>query len=207
MRPITYAITEGRAVDLNFEQSSNAIVEQARMLSDLGVSHFQIREKNLSASNLYKLSVNVANVLRDTETQLLINDRADIAVAIGAYGVHLATNSMPAKLVRQTFGSRVSIFVSTHNTDEVYKAIEAEAEAAVFGPIFSTPGKSDLIGIRTLETVVSDATVFPIIALGGIDHNNCRSVIEAGAAGVAGIRCFADRGDAGKLMEALRSSE
>lgn len=177
------------------------------MLSDLGVSHFQIREKGLSASNLYKLCAEAANVLRKTETRLLINDRADIAAAVGAYGVHLAGNSIPTSLIRKAYGSSLSIFVSTHSIDEIYQAIENKADAAVFGPVFSTPGKTDLVGMHILESVVDAADEFPIIALGGIDHNNCRSVIEVGAAGVAGIRCFADLDIAGNLFEALCGDE
>jgi len=177
------------------------------MLSDLGVSHFQIREKNLSASNLYKLSGEVAKVLRDTATRLFINDRADIALAIGAYGVHLTGNSMSAKLVRQTYGSSLSVFVSTHGIGEVMQARNANADAVVFGPVFSTPGKSEAVGIEALTATVEGSTELPIIALGGIDHNNCRSVLEAGAAGVAGIRCFVGLENARKLIDALHNDE
>ncbi|MBL8181914.1 MAG: thiamine phosphate synthase [Blastocatellia bacterium] len=206
-RPITYAISQGLSNDLNFEETSKNIVEHAKKLSDIGVSYFQIREKSLSSSNLYKLSVDAVNALRNTEMRLLINDRADIAAAVGAYGVHLAGSSIPAHLVKRAFGSSLSIFVSTHSIDDVYQAIEHKADAAVFGPIFSTPGKSEPVGMHVLRSVVDSAGEFPIVALGGIDGSNCRSAVEVGAAGVAGIRCFADLGSARKLTDVLGDNE
>lgn len=203
MLPITYAISSGEAADSDLESSSKRIVDQARMLARFEVSHFQIREKRLSASNLYKLSLEVAGALSGSRTRLLINDRADIAMAIGAYGVHLASNSLPIEYVRRSFGTEFNVFVSTHSIDDVRRAAIAGADAVVFGPIFSTPAKSEFVGLVGLENAVNEQFGIPIIALGGVDSENCRSAINAGASGVAGIRAFADHDSVGRLLEEL----
>lgn len=204
IRPLLYAISSGDASDLEFDRSRTRIIQQAKMLAEQRVTYFQIREKRLSGRNLYELSDRVASVLRDSETRLLINDRADIAVAVGAYGVHLTSSSLPIEAVRSSFGTSIAIFVSTHTIDEVRNA--ADADAIVYGPVFSTPGKPNVVGIEGLRDVVKVSKV-PVLALGGIDAENCRSVLEAGAAGVAAIRAFVDAEQTAKMIATLNKDE
>jgi len=156
----------------------------------LGVSLVQLREKNLSAQYLYELAVDLVSMTSGTETRLLINDRADIAVAAGADGVHLTSRSLPAKNVRKVFGDDLLIGVSTHSSDDVERAVLGGADFAVFGPIFETPGKNVSNGIIGLREICEEFAPFPVLGLGGIDETNFRSVIEAGASGFAAIRAL-----------------
>ncbi|HMT09255.1 MAG TPA: thiamine phosphate synthase, partial [Pyrinomonadaceae bacterium] len=191
-KPLTYAISSGEATDSNFEAARLRLIEQASMLAENSVTYFQIREKQLAASNLYSLATDVCRVLEGSQTRLLINDRSDIAASVGAFGIHLASNSLSAKLVKKCFGDKLAIFVSTHTTDEIGRAVDDGADAVVFGPVFPTPGKSETIGIEGLREAVLQNNNVPIIALGGIDAENCGMVMRAGATGVAGIRSFSD---------------
>ncbi len=191
-RPITYLITTGEATPDNFETQRKLILDSIRSAVECGISCVQIREKLLTAKLLYQLVTEAADLTRSSSTRLLVNDRVDIAVAAGADGVHLTSNSMSARDVRTAFGDEILIAVSTHSLAEVEAAASENADLVVFGPIFKTPGKGDPIGLTELATVCAKVAPFPVLALGGVDADNFHKVIDAGAAGFAGIRCFND---------------
>jgi thiamine-phosphate pyrophosphorylase len=169
----------------------------------------QIREKHLRASVLYELSASAAAITKGSTTKLLVNDRADIAAAAGADGVHLTTNSLPTGVVRKTFGDKFLIGVSTHSLVEAEAAREDGADFAVFGPVFYTATKSrygEPTGVDELAQVAAKLSPFPVLALGGISIDNAASCIRAGAAGVAGISMFQNPlecGDLSPLWSAL----
>jgi len=155
----------------------------------------QLREKSLSASVLYKLTVRAVALTRDTNTKLLVNDRADIAKAAGADGVHLTSASLRASTIRKTFGENLLVGVSTHSLLEASVARDDGADFAVFGPIFETASKQSYgepLGWHQLTNVVRELQPFPIVALGGVSLENANDCLEAGAAGVAGISLFND---------------
>lgn len=151
----------------------------------------QIREKNLSASVLYQLAASAAGITKGSATQLLINDRSDIAAAAGADGVHLTTSSLPTAVVRQTFGEEFLIGASTHSLDEAKLARRDGADFVVFGPVFETASKKEYgeaLGLTHLATVCAELSPFPVLALGGVEIGNVADCIRAGARGVAAIR-------------------
>lgn len=169
----------------------------------------QIREKNLSASVLYQLTESAAAITRGTATKLLINDRPDIALAAGADGVHLTTHSLPARVVRKSFGDQFLIGVSTHSLTEATVAHDNGADFVVFGPVFSTPSKSkseygEPVGLRALVEVARDLSPFPIFALGGLELSKVADCIQAGAAGVAAIRMLSDPERLGEIVNDIR---
>ena len=132
---------------------------------------------------------------RGTETRLLVNDRADIARAAGADGVHLTARSLEASIVRRAFGPEFLIGVSTHTLSEASAARDHGADFAVYGPVFDTPSKRAYgppAGLESLREVVQALSPFPLVALGGITRDNASAALDAGASGVAAIRLFAD---------------
>jgi thiamine-phosphate pyrophosphorylase len=150
----------------------------------------QIREKNLSAKVLHQLSASAADLTRGSTTKLLINDRSDLALAAGADGVHLTTTSLPTKVVRQTFGDRFLIGVSSHSLEEAQRARAEGADFVVFGPVFETASKKEYgeaLGLPKLAEVSSELSPFPVLALGGVTIPMVVNCIHAGARGVAGI--------------------
>ena len=172
-----------------------------------GIDLVQIREKTLSASVLYELSASAARITSGSATRLLINDRSDIAAAAGADGVHLTTHSLPADVVRRTFGDDFLIGVSTHSAGEAGVARRSRADFVVFGPVFETASKSEYgapQGLTNLEKISLELSPFPILALGGLTVGNAADCIHAGAQGVAGIRMFGDPDGLADVANAIR---
>jgi thiamine-phosphate pyrophosphorylase len=172
-----------------------------------GVDLVQIREKNLSANVLYQLSVNAAAITRGSATKLLINDRADIAAAVGADGVHLTTTSLLPEVVRRTFGDDFLIGVSTHSLEEAGNARRGGADFVVFGPVFETGSKrqyGEPRGLKHLAQVAAALAPFPVVALGGLTINNVAACIQAGAQGIAAIGMLNDPQGLGQVVSAIR---
>ncbi len=188
--PIIYLITRGDAADSNFTHWQREIIEIVRIAVEEKIALIQIRETRLSGLALFQLTTSVAEITRGSMTRVLVNDRADIALAAGADGVHLASHSLPVSVIRKNFPSKFIIGVSTHSSGEIINSANDGADFAVFGPVFETPGKSKPQGLKGLSEVCSELKHFPVIGLGGIDESNFESVIAAGAKGIAAIRAL-----------------
>ena len=180
-RPIIYPITSGNREILNILQLVRAAVEAE-------VPLFQIREKSLPARELYELTTRAVEITRGSKTRLLVNDRADIARAAGADGVHLTANSLPADVVRSLCGPEFLIGVSTHSLAEARAARDKGADFVVFGPVFEKLGFGTAQGLDKLRQVTDDLGDFPVLAIGGITLENFAACLDAGASGVAAIR-------------------
>lgn len=202
--PITCLISDGSLSPDNFNACKSTFLSKIEIAVNAGVSIIQIREKQLSTRMLFDLAAEAVRLVKGSETLLLINDRADVAAAAGANGVHLTGMSLGADQIRSTFGERFFIGVSTHSADDVLRAKGAGADLAVFGPVFTTPGKGPAVGVDTLASVCKAAGEFPVLALGGINADNWRRAVSAGAAGFAAIRFFAEFNNAAELADALR---
>jgi thiamine-phosphate pyrophosphorylase len=188
-RPIIYPITSGKATP----QTTPDILRLVRAAVDAGIGLLQIREKSLPARVLYELTCQAAEITRGSKTRLLVNDRADIARAAGADGVHLTAHSLPADVVRGICGPEFLIGVSTHSLDEVRAARDKGADFVVFGPVFETESKRSFgapQGLDKLRQVADELGEFPVLAIGGISLENAGACFEAGASGVAGISLF-----------------
>jgi thiamine-phosphate pyrophosphorylase len=152
------------------------------------VSIVQIREKRLTAKQVFEITRIAVAIASQSSTLILVNERFDIAIAAGADGVHLPSDSIIPTDIRRVVPPGFMIGVSTHSADEVLKARNAGADFALFGPVFSTPGKPGAVGLEELRRACETAAPFPVLALGGIDGSNADAAIDAGAAGVAAIR-------------------
>jgi thiamine-phosphate pyrophosphorylase len=184
---LTYLITDGTLSDENFPEKSVHTLETLRLAMRVGISLIQMREKHLSAKNLFALAHDAAQIAQSSDTKLIINDRADIAVGSGAHGVQLTEASLKATVVRKYFSDLI-IGVSTHSAESVVEAADAGADFALFGPVFESPGKENVQGLEKLRLACNAIPNFPVIAIGGIDQTNFPEVLEAGASGFASIR-------------------
>jgi thiamine-phosphate pyrophosphorylase len=152
-----------------------------------GVRAIQLREKDLSSRELYELAYELRKLTSRFGARLFINDRADIAMAVDADGVHLGNNSIPVYRVRQVIGEKKLIGVSCHNQISAITAQEKGADFITFGPVYFTPSKAvygDPVGVERLDEVTHLMQI-PVFALGGITIANTREVIHHGAHGVA----------------------
>jgi thiamine-phosphate pyrophosphorylase len=196
-RPITYLITSGESSSATTPSSE----EFRRLLALVSaavaarVTLVQLREKDLNGRVLFELASAAAHITRGSATRILVNDRADIAHAAGCDGVHLTTNSLEASTVRRAFGEELLIGVSAHTIEEARAAYAGGADFAVYGPVFDTPSKRAYgppVGLEALTEVAHELSPFPLVALGGVGVEQVEDVLRAGAAGIAGIRLFAN---------------
>lgn len=152
-----------------------------------GVDMIQIRAKELSGRALHEL---VRDAVAIPGARILVNTRTDVALACGAHGVHLPSNSMAPSVIRRITLAGFLIGVSCHTIEELQAAEREGADFAVFGPVFRSPTKEVIpIGIDALR-VAASSVALPVYALGGVTLQNSQQCIEAGAAGIAGISLF-----------------
>ena len=149
----------------------------------------QLRERDLSARELLILAREVQSVTASARSQLLINDRIDVALALDGAGVHLRSNSLPVSVARELLGAQRLLGISVHTVEEGLLAQSQGADYIVLGPIYETPSKQMFgppLGIHTLEKVCSLVRI-PIIGIGGVTAARAREMRRAGAFGAAVI--------------------
>ena len=154
---------------------------------DGGVKAVQLREKNLSGKELFTLAERVTRLCQRYNSQLFINDRVDVALAVDAAGVHLGEASIPVPAARSLLGAHRSIGVSTHSLDGARRAEQEGADFVVFGPVYFTPSKADLgvpQGIKALQFIVENISL-AVYAIGGIKADNALEAKSVGSRGVA----------------------
>jgi thiamine-phosphate pyrophosphorylase len=190
--PLIYLITDGEITAQNFARRKSQTLEIIKVAAQNNISLIQIREKKLSARLVFELACEASEITRNTGVKLLVNDRADIALAANADGVHLTSSSLSCNSIRRNFPRDFIIGVSAHTIDEAEEAKKQGANFVTFSPIFPTPNKSEPKGIENLHEVCEKLKLFPIIALGGIDAGNFAEVLSAGASGFAAIRFLND---------------
>lgn len=190
-KPLIYLITEGTTTAQNFSENKERILRTVELCVSLKIDLIQIREKNLSAKLVFELASKAAQITHNSETKILVNDRADIAFAANADGVHLTSNSIPTDRIRRSFPKNFIIGVSAHSLEEARNAEQQGADFVTFSPVFATPSKEKYgapQGLEKLREVCEKLKNFPVIALGGIDETNYSKVFENGASGLAAIR-------------------
>jgi thiamine-phosphate pyrophosphorylase len=168
------------------------------LLSLGGATLVQLREKQMSPKEFYEQAKAAVTVAEQCGVRLIINDRVDVALAVGAGGVHLGQDDMPPEAARKLLGPVAIIGYSTHDVEQAIEASKLPIDYLAIGPIFTTATKSDtapvlgLEGLRAVRQAIGD---FPLVAIGGITLTNAPEVIEAGADSVAVISALLDHPD------------
>ncbi|HEY6911953.1 MAG TPA: thiamine phosphate synthase [Myxococcales bacterium] len=182
-------------------------VESALAALPRGVAGVQLRQPALAPKELLARARALRSICARFGATFLVNDRADVAVACGADGVHLPERGLSPADARKLGFSVVG--VSVHAPGEVARAAREGADFAVFAPVYDTPGKSAR-GLDALREACGAAPL-PVLALGGIDAGNAARCLSAGAAGVACIRSVLGSPDPGaaalRLWKALRLAD
>ncbi|WP_232463329.1 thiamine phosphate synthase [Tumebacillus avium] len=170
-----------------------------------GADVIQLRYKSAPALDLFRLGAEIHPLIQQEGGRLLINDRADVALALDAGGVHLAAKSLPIASARPLFLPEKWIGCSVHSVEEALDAQEQGATYITYGHIFATGSKPGLPprGLDALRKVV-EAVEIPVLAIGGITTDNIEDVLATGAAGIAVISAVMADGDPKRAALALR---
>ena len=207
-RCLLYYITDRTQFPGDEPVSRRALFAKIAEAAVAGVDYIQLREKDLSTRELELLAREAVHVIQDLKTEnrelrtrLLINSRTDVAIAVGADGVHLRSDDISAFEARyvwrqalawnsQPVACSPSIAVSCHTQAEVLRAQSQGAEFAVFAPVFEKKDspRTEPVGLAALREACQ--AKIPVLALGGVTLDNAASCLRAGAAGIAAIRLF-----------------
>jgi thiamine-phosphate pyrophosphorylase len=159
----------------------------------------------MNSRQLFELAGELRNLTRIYGAKLLINDRIDIALAVGADGVHLGRAGIPVPVARRILGSSEILGYSAHSGDEAVQAERDGADFITFGPVYATPSKvayGEPTGLERLADVVRSLNI-PVFALGGVKISSAHEVLAAGARGIALISGIIAASDPAAETEAL----
>lgn len=214
---LLYYITDRSQFPGGEEARRRQLLAKIAEAANAGVECIQLREKDLSARNLQSLAEDAIRVIRDAtgdskrRTALLINSRADVALTVGADGVHLRSDDISPSVLQSIwlsyrFGDPAReplplIAVSCHRPSDVFRAKSAGADFVTFAPVFEKRDAPELEphGLSALREACE--AKIPVLALGGVTVGNAASCLAAGAAGIAGIRLFQEN----KIEDVVRA--
>lgn len=151
-----------------------------------GVTMVQLREKNIDNDSFIELAKKVKQVCNKYKVPFIINDNLEVALAVDSDGIHIGQDDLPASLVRQKIGPDKILGVSAHNLDEAIAAKKAGATYLGAGAMFSTTTKDNTtnLSIEQLQTITKNVDI-PVVAIGGINYDNCLSLKNCNLAGIA----------------------
>jgi len=199
--PRLYPITDRRLSGLSH-------AEQVARLIEGGAAFVQLREKHLSPREFFQEAEEALKVARARGVKLIINDRADIALAVGADGVHLGQDDMPPEAARALLGEGAFVGFSTHNVEQAIAAARLPVDYVAVGPIFATKSKEKpdpqvgLEGLRRVREAVGVSV--KLVAIGGVTRENAPSVLAAGADSVAVISALLRPEDPAEITRLTR---
>ncbi|WP_448588005.1 thiamine phosphate synthase [Thermocrinis sp.] len=181
--PNLYAITDSKKYGEDFEETLKKVLKR-------GVRMVQLREKGRSGREYYTLALRVREITREFSAMLLINDRVDIALAVGADGVHLPESGLPPSVVKRIAPDLI-VGYSAHSLEGALYAQKEGADFITLSPIFKTSSHPEVepLGLMYLKEVCSKVNI-PVYALGGITWDKIKLCYKNGAYGVAGISLF-----------------
>lgn len=181
-----------------------ALIDCVREALESGVTLVQYRAKTASSAEMYAEALQLKALCDSFNVPLIINDRLDIAMAVGAAGVHLGQNDLPCAAARKILGEDYIIGVSAHNPAEAKAALQSGADYLGCGAVFGTATKADVqkLGTDGLAAICK-AKGLPVVGIGGVTADNYREVRAAGADGAAIVSGILAQPDIRATVEAI----
>jgi thiamine-phosphate pyrophosphorylase len=201
-RPFLYPIVDVATL------GERAVGSAVAALAAGGAQIVQFRGKGLSDRRFLELAAEALAAARDGGATLVVNDRPDVAIILGADGVHLGQDDLDPRQVRPLLPPGTLLGVSTHNLEQLGRAAGEIVDYVAIGPVFPTRSKAAPDPVVGLEMVRRARTLIsrPLVAIGGITETNARAVVAAGADGVAVISALRSRPDLAAVARALRAA-
>lgn len=181
-----------------------ALLDCVREALEGGVTLVQYRAKTASSAEMYAEALQLKALCDSFNVPLIINDRLDIAMAVGAAGVHLGQDDLPCAAARRILGEDYLIGVSAHNPAEAKAALQSGADYLGCGAVFGTATKADVkkLGTDGLAAICK-AKGLPVVGIGGVTADNYREVRAAGADGAAIVSGILAQPDIRTTVEAI----
>ena len=177
-----YLITD-RKLLASYEALTAAVEESLKG----GARAVQLREKDVGTRELLGMAYSLREITERYKARLFINGRVDIAMAVGADGVHLGISDIPVHAARKAAGNDMLIGASAHSVTEAKRAEQEGADFVTFGPVYETPSKLQYgkpVGVQAIERVKEEVSI-PVFAIGGVNRERVGEALKAGAYGVA----------------------
>lgn len=206
-----FVAARGPLLCLVTDERHPALVDIARQALEAGIDLLQLRGPGLSAARLYELATILEPLARQHGARLLINDRLDVALAVGADGVQLGRRSLPltaARALLERCGQSLLLGASVHSLAEAEEAVAAGADYLLAGTIFPSPSHPGERGAgpALLQQLRARWPRLPLLAIGGLSAANAAQVIAAGADGIAVISAIYGAASVAQAVEALRQA-
>lgn len=205
-----YGITDRSWLEYDCNGSNRehimTLKEQVSIALDSGVTMLQLREKDVSKEGFLNEAIELNSICRERNIPLIINDDIDIAIKVGASGVHLGQKDMSALYARKILPHDMILGVSAATVDEAIKAEESGADYIGVGDVFGTSTKKNARHITT--EVLSDICKYvdiPAVAIGGITYDNLTELSGTGISGIAVISAIFSKPDISKAVKELKS--
>ncbi len=199
-------------IDLYFITDSKltrkTVLEDVKSAIKAGVRIIQYREKEKNTKEMINEAKKIGRLCKENNTIFIINDRVDIALATDADGTHLGNDDMPYTTARRLVGYKKIIGLTVHNVEEAVEAEKIGADYIGISPIFETKTKLDAgkpAGIKLIEDVKKKINI-PLVAIGGINENNIKAVLKAGARSIAAISATIAKSNVEKECKKIREA-
>lgn len=199
-------------LDLSLYLVTDRALSMGKALEDVvrqavkgGVTLVQLREKDCSSAEFYRLAVSMKNLLSPYNIPLIINDRLDIALACNAEGLHIGQSDLPYAVARRLMGDDKIIGISVETIQDVLAANELDVDYIGISPVFDTDTKKDTSAAFGLEGVNEIAAIskHPSVGIGGVNAANAANIIKAGADGISVVSAIMSAQDPKQAAETL----
>lgn len=187
------------------QQSKFTHPQLAELAIQGGADTIQFRHKTGSTRELIRIAQEMSAICTQHNIPLIVNDRADVALAVGAKGTHFGQDDMPVGIGRRILTSETIIGASARTEEKIFEAITEGADYIGYGPIYNTSSKADAEQTKGLDRLhkMCQIAECPVIAIGGITLDTAADVIQAGAHGIAVISAVCGQSDPQKATEEL----
>jgi len=191
-----YVVTES---SISKGRSNEFVVKEA---IKGGAKIIQLREKQWGKNKIREEAIKLLKICRKNNALFIVNDYVDIALEIGADGVHLGQSDMPISEARKICGNKLIIGLSTHSVEQAVKADKEDVDYTTIGPIFNTRAKDYTVGTEIIKEILRKIKK-PLIAIGGINKDNIDSVLGQGVKSAAVISAVVSANDVRKAAREL----